>query len=50
MTDLKTKISRLKETHTQVANEAAHLQAFVDEFCEEATPLQEDNNSVFDAY
>ena len=47
---LKEEICRLEETNTQLTIEVAHLQASVDEFCEGATPLQQDNNGLFDEY
>lgn len=36
---LKTNICRLEESNTQLANEVAHLQTFVDELREEVAPL-----------
>jgi FtsZ-binding cell division protein ZapB len=43
-------VNQLMETNARLTREVSHLQASVDKFREEATPLQEDNNHLFDEY
>jgi hypothetical protein len=47
---LKTNIYKMEESHTRLTNKVVHLQAFIDELHEEDSPLQEDNNLIFDEY
>jgi FtsZ-binding cell division protein ZapB len=43
-TTLSIDVNQLMERNCQLTCEVSHLQASIDELCEEVVPLQEDNN------
>jgi archaellum component FlaC len=49
-TTVSTNVIQLMEENTQLTCEVSHLQASIDELREEVSPLQEDNNRLFDEY
>jgi regulator of replication initiation timing len=48
--DLKTNIFKREMTNSKITDEVSNLQASIVEICEEDTPLQLDNNRLFDEY
>jgi predicted nuclease with TOPRIM domain len=49
-TIVSTNFIQLMEENTQLTREVYHLQTSIDEIREEVSPLQEDNNRLFEKY